>query len=186
MRRFIVAAVAASSMLLVGGAGSALAQDPPVSEPPAEFAPPAPGPVVDTESAGAFAKLYVVRNSDRLSRERRERVRVLNVESSCLQAPFLETRYGCVFTLRAAIISRRGGWDWGHGHKAHKSSRGDDNDRRHRGRDRDRNRRFRVRFVGCIGALRVDAGPPPSAQLQALECRRIQRDDEEVVAPVAN
>ena len=178
MRKVLVAAIAASSMLLLPG--SALAQDP-----PAEFAPPAPAPVVDTTSAGAFAKLYVVRNSDRLTRDRRERVRVLNVESTCLQAPFLETRYGCVFTLRAAIISRRGGWDWGHDrdHKARVASRGGDD---RRGRDRDRNRRFRVRFVGCIGALRVDAGPPPSATLQAVECRRLQRDDEEVVAPVAN
>ena len=82
--------------------GSALAQDP-----PAEFAPPAPAPVVDTTSAGAFAKLLRRAQLRSPHRDRRERVRVLDVESTCLQAPFLETRYGCVFTLRAAIISRR-------------------------------------------------------------------------------
>ena len=172
MRKVLVAAIAASSMLLVPG--SALAGQ----DPPAEFAPPAAAPVVDVASAEAFAKRYVAQTADRRLRSDRRRVRVLNVDARCLQSPLVETRFGCVFTLRALVIQRRGGWDWGHkGGHARSAGRGDD--------DRRGGRRYRVRQFGCLGALTINGGPTvtPSAQVRFAECARIPRGDTEVVAP---
>ena len=110
MRRFIVAAVAASSLLLVG-AGPALAQDPPAAEqvPPA-FAPPVVTEVTDVASAEAFIEGYADDNAGRFLRENPRRVRVLDVNAACLQHPVTLTRFGCVFTLRALTIQRRHGW----------------------------------------------------------------------------
>lgn len=179
MRRVVLFAALAATSLFAFGSVALAQDDPPAPPPPPEFAPPTPGPVVDNDSAGAFTKLFVLRNADRLSRSPRIRVRVLNVESSCLQSPFLDTRFGCVFTLRALLIQRRHGWDWGNDSRAHSASqRGDHRRGRH-------NRRFRVQAIGCLGFLRVDGGPSvtPTAQVVQVECRRIQRDDREVVAP---
>jgi hypothetical protein len=177
MRRVLmVAAVAASSLLMFGGV--AQAQDPP-AEPtvPPAFAPPTPAPVVDTDSAEAFAEGYATKNARRFLRQRdRRRVRVIDANAACLQSPILETRFGCVFTLRALVINRRGGWDhWGHASKASK--------RGHRGHHRPR---FRIRNYGCLGFLRIDGGPEvtPTAQLIDVECARVPRDDIEAPEPV--
>ena len=190
MRRvLVVAAVAASSLLMFGGV--AQAQDPP-AEPtvPPAFAPPAPAPVVDTDSAEAFTLDYVSDNGRDILREGgvrglrdRRFVRVIDAQAACLQSPIVETRFGCVFTLRALVIQkRRGGWDnWGHGPKGHdskaKSRRG------HRGNHRPR---FRIRNYGCLGFLRVDGGPTatPTADVVQVECARVRRGDIEAPEPV--
>jgi hypothetical protein len=182
MRRVLIGvAVAASSLLMFGGV--AQAGDPP-AEPtvPPAFSPPVVAPVVDTDSAEAFAENYADDNARRFLRERRRnRVRVIDVNAACLQSPILETRFGCVFTLRALVINRQRGWDgWGHSSKArHSSKRGDDKRRHHRPR-------FRIRNFGCLGFLRIDGGPTvePTAQLIDVECARVPRDDIEAPEPV--
>ena len=56
----LTVALAAVSLFAIGG--TALAQDVPGVPPPA-FAPPTPAPVVDNDSAGAFAKLYAAQHA---------------------------------------------------------------------------------------------------------------------------
>jgi len=174
MRRILVAAIAATSLFVPA---TAMAGDPaPVADPPPEFVTPLPAPVVDNDTAGAFAKLYVARNAGRLLGTNRHRVRVLDVQSSCLQSPVLDTRFGCVFTLRALVIQRSRGWDdWGH--SARVSSK--------RGRH-GHNRHIRARRFGCLGFLRINGGPAvtPTAEVVNVECARIPRDDITVVEPV--
>jgi len=169
MRRVLLIAVLAVGALALPSA--AQATDPPV--PPA-FAPPVVAPVVDVPTAEAFAKAYATENARSFLRERRRnRVRVIDAASRCLQSPVLATRFGCVFTLRALVIQRRNGWDnWGHGSKL-KSRRG-----HHRPRPR-----FRIRNFGCLGFLRVNGGPAvtPTGELVAVECARVPRGD--IVAP---
>ena len=181
MRRvFVVAAIAASSLLVGGGVAQS---QPPAEDPvPPAFVPPAPAPVVDTDSAEAFTLDYVADNGRALLREggvrgirNRRFVRVIDAQSACLQSPILDTRFGCVFTLRALVISKRHhGWDnWGHSSK--KSSK--------RGHHRPR---FRIRNYGCLGFLRVDGGPAvtPTAEVVAVECARVPRGDITAPEPV--
>lgn len=175
MRRVLmVAAVAASAMLM--GVGSAQAADPVV--PPA-FAPPAPAPVTDEASAEAFLDGYASDQAERFLRTRRSRVRVINVESRCLQHPVTLTRYGCVVRLRALVIQRRHHWrDWSHGHSSHASKSS-----KRRGHDRPR---VRIRAYGCLGIARIDAINPldPDVRVPLADCQRIQRDDIETPEPV--
>jgi len=155
--------------------GSALADDPP-GVPPA-FAPPVVAPVVDVPSANAFAENYASDNARRFLNQDRRRVRVIDTNASCLQSPVLDTRFGCVFTLKALVIQRNRGWDnWGHGDARSASSRSRHNGRRH---DREHHQRFRVRQFGCLGFLRIDGGPAvtPHATLVNVECARIPRGD---------
>jgi len=163
-------------MLLMGGAGIAQAGVAPEAPVPPAITPPTPAPVVDTDSAAAFTKAYVARNARTFIGVRnRARVRVISDDAACLQSPIVETRFGCVFTLRALVINRsHGWWDYGHAAKARKSG-GHVRHRRH----------FRVRQYGCLGFLRVDGGPTvtPTADVVNVECARIRRGDREVVAP---
>lgn len=171
MRRVFVAALAASSLLLIGGTGAAAAQDLPEADPPAAFSPPAPAPVTDVASAEAFAEGYVAKNASRFLGQNRHRVRVINANASCLQHPAVETRFGCVFTLKALVIQRRHGWDGWDSNK----------DRSERSK---KHKRFKVRTYGCLGALTIDGGPnvTPSAQVRFVECSRISKRD--YVTPV--
>lgn len=174
MRRLVLfAALAATSLLAVGGVALA-GDEPPVSPPPTAVALPAPAPVVDVDTAAAFAKIYVARNASRFLGQDRRRVRVVDVATTCLQSPVVLTRFGCVFTLRAAVIQRSHGWDWGH--SAHSSSK--------RGHGKPQPR-VRVRNFGCLGELTIDGGPSvtPTATVRFLQCARIPRDDTTVVAP---
>lgn len=177
MRRVLVGvAVAASSLLMFGGV--AQAGEPP-TEPtvPPAFVPPTPAPVVDTDTAADFAKDYASDNARRFLNQRRNRVRVIDADASCLQSPFVATRFGCVFTLRALVINRQRGWDgWGHASKAS----------RHGHKSHKRHQRFRIRNFGCLGAVTIDGGPTvePSAQLRFVECGRVPRDDIEAPEPV--
>jgi len=177
-RTLLTVALAAVSLFAVGGV--AQAQEPPVVPTPPAFAPPAPAPVTDVASAEAFTENYVTDNARRLLNQRdRRRVRVTNADASCLQSPFLVTRFGCVFTLRAFVIQRNRGWDnWGHGDSRGRAAsvRG----------GHERHRHFRVRRFGCLGFLRVDGGPAvtPTAQVIQVECRRIPREDITVDEPV--
>lgn len=172
MRRVSVLVAAVLSMLLVGAVGIAQAQDDPV---PPEFAPPAVAPVTDVPSAEAFSDAYVARNARRFLRTDRRRVRVIDVQSACLQSPIVETRFGCVFTLRALVIQRRHHWrDWSHSSKARTSG--------HKPKPR---HRVRIRTYGCLGFLRIDGGPvvTPSAQVINVECARLPRRDLEAPEP---
>jgi hypothetical protein len=164
-------------MLLMGTAGIAQAGTPPEAPVPPAFVPPTPAPVVDEDSAQAFAESYTADNAgDFIGVRRHARVRVISDDARCLQSPIVETRFGCVFRLRALVIQRSRGW-WGH--EARSSSR-----RGHRGHVRHR-RHFRVRQYGCLGFLRIDGGPTvtPTADVVNVECARIRRGDREVVAP---
>lgn len=174
MRRTLALGAACLSMLLVGSVGIAQAQDdPPV--PPA-FVPPAPAPVVDEASAEAFIDGYASDAAERFLGTRRSRVRVLNVESSCLQHPVTLTRYGCVVRLRALVIQKRNHWrNWSHSSKARSSSK-----RGHHGH------RVRIRAYGCLGIARIDAIDPldPQVRVPLADCQRIQREDIETPEPV--
>ena len=166
MRRTLtVAALAVASLFAFGGV--AQAQDPTVPE---AFSPPAPPTeVVDVAGAEAFAENYADDNANRFLRERSRNVRVIDVNSACLQNPAVATRFGCVFTLRALVIQRRHGW-WGHDSKRGHYSK---YDRKHR------KPKFRIRQYGCIGLLTVVGGPgvEPQGILRAVECARIPRGD---------
>jgi hypothetical protein len=182
MRRVVLLAALAATSLFAFGSIAMAQDDPPADPPPAEFAPPTPGPVTDNASAGAFAKLYVAQHVRDLIGTDRRRIRLLDANAACLQSPVLDTRFGCVFTLRALVISRRHGWDWSNSSRAHSSGQG----RRDHGRGH--NRRFRVRQVGCLGFLRINGGPAvtPTAEVVNVECARIPNQDREVVAPTDN
>ena len=177
MRRvLLVVAVAAISMLALGGV--AQAQDPPAPDQtlPPSFVPPAPpAEVVDVAGAEAFAEGYADDNANRFLRQRSRNVRVIDADAACLQNPAVATRFGCVFTLRALVIERRGGW-WGHD-----SRRGDDHSKKNR------RPRFRIRQYGCLGLLSVVGGPgvEPQGILRNVECRRVPRGDLVAPEPVA-
>lgn len=162
MRKILIPLLAVSALALPS---TALAgDDPPTTEAPPEFAPPTPAPVVDVDSANAFAKVYAAKNAARFLNTDRRRVRVVDVNSACLQHPVVLTRFGCVFTLRAAVIQRRGGWNWGH---ASSKRRG------HHPQPR-----VRVRNFGCLGLIRIDGGPDvtPTVTLRDINCVRVPKD----------
>ena len=184
-RACLTAAITAVSLFAFGGV--ALADDPP-GVPPA-FAPPAVSPVTDVPSANAFAENYAERNAARFLGQDRRRVRVTDTNAACLPSPIVDTRWGCVFTLKALVITRNRGWDnWGQGDARSASVRG------HKGHKHDRNHNrhqehFRVRSFGCLGFLRINGGPSvtPTAELVNVQCARIPREDRtltEDVAPV--
>lgn len=174
MRRTLLVALCALAALLIGSV-SAQAAEPETVVPPA-FVPPAPAPVTDEASAEAFLNGYASEQARRFLRTPRSRVRVLNVESRCLQHPVTLTRYGCAVRLRALVIQRRHRWhNWSHGSKASKSSK-----RGHR-----RNR-VRIRAFGCLGIARIDAvdAANPTVVIPLADCQRIQREDIETPEPV--
>ena len=163
MRRvLLLVAVAAASMLALGG--TAAAQDPPAPDQtlPPTFVPPAPAPVVDTDGAAAFTERYVSRNAWRFLRESPRRVRVIDANAACLEHPVIAARFGCVFTLRALVIQRRSGW---HGYPSKSGP--------------PKHRRVRVRQYGCLGALTVVGGPTatPTGIVRFVECARVPRGD---------
>lgn len=179
MRKYLVPLLAIGALAVPA---SAVAGD----DPPAPVTLPSPpSAVTDNDTAGAFARLFVARNVRVIIQQGgagnfdRRRVRTTAVDASCLQSPVLATRFGCVFTLRAAVILRRShGWDdWGNSASA-ASTRG----------GHQRNRRFRVRNIGCLGFLRINGGPSvtPTAQVLNVECARIPRDDTTVVEPTSD
>lgn len=162
MRRTIIVAAVAAASLLVPGTAMAGNPAPDQTLPPA-FVPPTPAPVVDNDTAGAFARLYVARNASRFIGSDRRRTRVLDVNAACLTHPVIATRFGCVFTLRAAVFSGRS-----HGYSARVKSRSGHG-----------TRRVRVRNFGCLGALTINGGPTvqPVAQVRFVECARVPRGD---------
>ena len=183
MRRTLATVAAAASMLLVGAASAQASDDPvPVADPPAAFSLPAPGPVVDEASAENFARRLAARRAARfLGVDNSRRVRVFDVNARCLEHPAVADRFGCVFTLRAAVIQRSRGWDGypgGHGHDnatAASSSKG----------SKSRNRRVRIRNYGCLGLLRIQGGPTvtPSVEVRLAECARVPRGDYDAPEP---
>jgi hypothetical protein len=176
MRRVVLfAALAATSLFAVSGVALAGGHEPPVTEPPTAVTLPAPAPVVDTDTAAAFTKIYVARNAARFLGQDRRRVRVLDVASACLQSPILATRFGCVFTLRASVLVRSSWDNWGRSARVHST----------RGGHHPQPRHIRARNFGCLGELTIDGGPSvtPTAQVRFLQCARIPRDDITVVAP---
>jgi hypothetical protein len=171
MRRSILVAALAAASLAVPGTALAGGNPPDVDNtlpvPPA-VVPPPDAPVVDVPSAEAFAKLYIIRNRGTLVGSDQRRVRIVDTATRCLQHPVITTRFGCVFTLRAAVIQSRRGWDdWGHSARA-ASKRGGHHPRR-----------VRVRNIGCLGALTINGGPTvqPTAQVRFIECARVPRGD---------
>ena len=170
---------------------TALADDPP-GVPPA-FAPPVVAPVVDVPSANAFAENYASDNARRFLDQDRRRIRVIDTNASCLQSPVVDTRFGCVFTLKALVISRNRGWgDWGHGDsrshpRARSAGDGGHGHHGHRRNDRRHQERFRIRAFGCLGFLRINGGPSvtPTAELVNVQCARIQREDRDITEDVA-
>jgi len=179
MRRALVALAACLSMLLVGAVGIAQAGEPEDSTVPPAFVPPTPSPVTDTDSAEAFLENYVSErpNLRQLLNVRRARIRVLDVNATCLQHPVTLTRFGCAFTLRALVIQRRNHWrHWSHGGPvATPSSK--------RGGHRSR---VRIRAFGCLGLARIDALPSatPTVTIPLSDCVRQTRRDIETVEPV--
>ena len=192
MRKYLVALLALSAFAVPS---SALAQAPGPPDVPPALAPPTPGPVTDPASAGVVAKAYAVQHAgqflDQQDGRNRRRVRVTDADAACLQSPFLDSRFGCVFTLKVLVISRNRGWDdWGRGDsRSHPRARSaGDGGHGHKRHDRNHQEHFRVRRYGCLGGLTIDAGPPPSVQLKFVECQRIHggRDDfqvDETVTP---
>ena len=174
MRSFLAVAATAASMLLIGGAGTALAQDPVEPVVPPAFVPPAPTPVTDTATAAAFTERYAARNAWRFLRQNPRRVRVVDTNAACLAHPVIADRYGCVFTLRALVIERRHrGWDgWDHDKPvATPSSR----------RGGHGHKRFRIKTYACLGLATVIGGTNPQGITRFVECARVPRGD--LVAP---
>ena len=177
MHRVLLAtALAVASLFAMSAVAQAQPPAPDQTLPPT-FVPPAPTPVVDVASAEAAAERYAARNAGRFLRRDSRRVRTIDVNAACLEHPVIADRFGCVFTLRALAIQRRGGW-WNHnGHdKATPASS-------KRGEPR---RRFRVRTYGCLGALSITGGPTvtPSITLRFVECARVPRGDLTAPEPV--
>lgn len=175
MRKVLMVAAIAASSLLVGGGVAQAGDTPPEAPVPAPVSAPAPAHVTDEATAEAFAESYTADNARRfIGVRRRARVRVISDDARCLQSPIVATRFGCVFRLRALVIQRNRGW-WDHGHSARKSSGPSGHHRRH----------FRVRDYRCLGLLTIDGGPTvtPTADVKFVECVRVRRGDREVVAP---
>ena len=172
MRRTLtVAALSVASLFALGGVAQAQPPAPDQTLPP-EFAPPGPAPVTDVAAAEAFTEGYVARNAARFLDQRRRNVRTIDAEARCLGHPVRADRYGCVFTLRALVIQRRGGW-WNH------------NGPRASTPPSDRRRRHRVRTYGCLGALTVVGGASPQGIVRFVECSRVPRGDLVAPEPVA-
>jgi hypothetical protein len=69
--------------------------------------------VVDVPTAEAFTRAFAARNAARFLRTDRDRVRVTDVLSTCLQSPVSAGQFGCVFALQAAVVTRNNHrWDW--------------------------------------------------------------------------
>jgi hypothetical protein len=180
MRRVLVALAACLSMLLVGAVGIAQAGEPEDSTVPPAFSPPTTLPVTDTASAETFLEGYVSERANlrQLLNVRRSRIRVLDVNATCLQHPVTLTRFGCAFTLRALVIQRRHHWrNWSHGGPmvTPSSRRGG-----HKGH------RVRIRTFGCLGIARIDAvdAAAPTVQIPLSDCQRIRNRDLVAVEPV--
>ena len=166
MRRSLVTAAVAASMLL-GGAGTALAGEPP------EFVP-EPAPVVNpTEgNASSFLQRVLRRNSDRLVRNSR----VLgDAEVTCYQREESSPpRFACAFRVTLVQRLRYRGHD---GHYARKSSRTDPT-------PESRRPRIRRALYSCVGAasVRADGAGNLSARVVLADCSRIRRPAPEPVA----
>lgn len=157
-RTLLAAAVSVASLFALGG--TAVADDP---VPPAITTLPAPAPVTDNTTAANFARIYVARNAGTLLGVNQRRVRVTSDDAACLAHPVVANRWGCVFTLRAAVLERSRSWDsW------RAASR----------RGHTPPRRVRIRQFGCLGALTIDGGPTvtPTATVRFADCVRLPRD----------
>lgn len=164
MHRTLALVACAFAMLLVGSVGVAQASDPADDTVPPAFVPPTPTPVTDVDSAEAFLEGYASDNARRFLGVRRSRIRVLDVNATCLQHPVTLTRFGCAFTLRALVIQRRHNWrNWANASKARTSGN---------------RRRVRIRRFGCLGIARIDALPDvtPTVAVPLVDCQRIPRD----------
>jgi hypothetical protein len=109
----------------------------------------------------------VARNAGTLLGVDGRRVRVTDDNAACLAHPVVANRFGCVFTLRAAVLERARSWDdWG-------SVRG-----LRKGHKPPRPTPTRVRQFGCLGALTINggAGVTPTAQVRFVDCVRVARD----------
>lgn len=172
MRRTLaVAAVTVAACL--GFTGVVAAQDPAEPVVPPAFVPPGPAPVTDVATAEAFAESYATRNAWRYLRQSPRRVRVLDANAACLAHPVTADRYGCVFTLRAAVIFRSRGWSGWDKHRpvATPTSRG----------GKHHKPRFRIRQYGCLGLATVIGGANPQGITRFVECVRVPRSD--ITAP---
>jgi hypothetical protein len=171
-RSILIAAVAAASLL---APASAMAGDPaPNQDLPPAFVPPAPTPVTDVATAEAFTTQYATNNASRFLNSDRRRTRVTDVQARCLEHPVIADRFGCIFTLRAAVWERS---RWGHSARL----------KRHGNpHPQSQPRRIRVRNFGCLGALSITGGPTvtPSATLRFVECARVPRGDYLAPEPV--
>lgn len=183
MRRVLIVAAVAASSLLIGG-GVAQAQTPPDGDLPPAFAPPVVAPVVDVDSAADFAENFATDNAGDFLGENGRRVRVLDANATCLEHPAVADQFGCIFTLQAAVIQRDR--HRGHSSRRHHSRHVTRHVRGHSGHHpQPQPRRVRVRFFGCIGALRITGGPTvtPTAEVSFSDCVRIRRSDIMVPEP---
>jgi hypothetical protein len=200
MRRLLVPAALVAALLVpaaahAGGDGDYV-PTPPVPTPPVVVPtppapaqpiviPPAPVPlrVVDVPSANAFTRAFAIRNAPRFLRADRNRVRVTDVNTTCLQSPVSSGNFGCVFAIQAAVVvrnSHRYGWgDVAPARAARAASRG--------GGDK-HNRRVRVERFGCLGEIDIAGGPTvqPVASVDFLDCARIPNSvtDVPIVTPL--
>jgi hypothetical protein len=141
---------------------------------------PTTGAVTDIPSANAFTRAFAIRNAPRFLRADRNRVRVTDVNTTCLRSPVSSGNFGCVFAIQAAVVARNSHrYDWGDlapARAARAASRG--------GHDR----RVRVERFGCLGEIDIVGGASvqPVASVDFLDCARIPNSvtDVPIVTPL--
>jgi hypothetical protein len=182
----LVAALAAAASLALAGtalAGGHTPPTPPVAEPPAPIQLPTVNRVVDVPTAEAFTRAFAARNAARFLRTDRDRVRVTDVLSTCLQSPVSAGQFGCVFALQAAVVTRNNHrWDWDSlapvsPARAHGNPTPPAPPQSHR--------RLNVQRFGCLGEIDIRGGASvtPTASVDFLSCARVQNSRFDVPIP---
>jgi hypothetical protein len=148
-----------------------------VPTPPIVLPTPLPLPVVnrvvDVPTANAFTRAFAARNAARFLRTTRDRVRVTDVNSTCLRSPVSSGNFGCVFALQAAVVARNNHrWDWDTLTPARIARAAT-----HSPVPPTPPSPLRVRIerFGCLGEIDIAGGPTvqPIASVDFLDCARI-------------
>ena len=185
MRRIITIAVA---LCALGIPASALADDPPDTQPAAPTplaATVAPTGVTDENGASDFAKFFLIRNAGQLV----PGAFAVNVDvAGCRQVDAVQ-RFYCLATARVVTVQRIVVSRWfvrshnrSHSRRARAAGDGGGNGDWTSNRDNRHNQRrhvvlFRVNLYACVAVVRIVGGPnvTPSATLPVRDCVRVQR-----------
>jgi hypothetical protein len=181
MRKFLIPLLAATALAVPSAAQADGSHNYPSPPPPAPVT--LPTSVTNETEANNYVRAYVALNVGNITQTNLQgrfdrghrRVTLSNIATACLQHPVVAARFGCVFRFNVEIRDNDRSGRNDRGYRRFKGG-GDDNDNWGNWNGRDRNR-DRVQNLGCLGAIRINAGPgaTPVAQVVFADCVRRDR-----------